>query len=160
VDDPYQMFAKLYGKSRDRELLASVLDEVKDDLSKVSRAVSADDRRLLDEHATFVRELEQELKAERRAGSVSDRSAHKVPALEAGVKSVNDNIPKISKMQIDLMVQSFAADFARVATLQFTNSVGGARMRWIGVSEGHHELSHAQDLDAKAQEKLTKINRW
>ena len=38
-------------------------------------------------------------------------------------------MPKISKTQIDLMVNSFAGDFARVATLQFTNSVGGARMR-------------------------------
>ena len=32
-------------------------------------------------------------------------------------------------MQIDLMVNSFAADFARVATLQYTNSVGEARMQ-------------------------------
>ncbi len=63
-------------------------------------------------------------------------------------------------MQIDLMVNSFAADFARVATLQFTNSVGGARMNWVGVTEGHHELSHEPDSNAKAQEKLTKINQW
>ena len=49
---------------------------------------------------------------------------HAVPALEPGVKDQNDNMPKISKMQIDLLVQSFAADFARVATLQITNSVG------------------------------------
>ena len=63
-------------------------------------------------------------------------------------------------MQIDLMVNSFAADFARVATLQYTNSVGGARMRWLGVDEGHHELSHEPDSNAKAQEKLTKINKW
>ena len=35
------------------------------------------------------------------------------------MKHENANIPKISKMQIDLMVNSFAADFARVATLQF-----------------------------------------
>ena len=48
-------------------------------------------------------------------------------------------------MQIDLMVNSFAADFARVATLQYTNSVGGARMRWLGIDEGHHELSHEPD---------------
>ena len=27
----------------------------------------------------------------------------------------------------------FAADFARVATLQFTNSVGDARMHWLGI---------------------------
>ena len=69
-------------------------------------------------------------------------------------------MPRISKMQIDLMVNSFAADFARVATLQYTNSVGGARMRWLGVNEGHHELSHKPDSDKDAQEKLTKINKW
>ena len=70
------------------------------------------------------------------------------------------NMPKISKMQIDLMVNSFAADFARVATLQYTNSVGDARMRWLGVTEGHHELSHNPDSDQKSQEKLIKINKW
>jgi hypothetical protein len=69
-------------------------------------------------------------------------------------------MPKISKTQIDLMVNSFAADFARVASLQFTNSVGGARMKWLGVTEGHHELSHEPDSNEKAQEKLTKINKW
>ena len=58
------------------------------------------------------------------------------------------------------MVNSFAADFSRVATLQYTNSVGGAKMRWIGVDEGHHELSHEPDTNAKAVEKLTKINKW
>jgi hypothetical protein len=76
------------------------------------------------------------------------------------VKKDNDNIPKISKLQIDLMVNSFAGDFARVATLQYTNSVGQARMRWLGVDEGQHELSHRPDKDEKAQEHLTKINRW
>src|SRR5262249_50313330 len=85
---------------------------------------------------------------------------HAVPEPEPGVKKENDNIPRLSKMQIDLMVHSFAADFARVATLQYTNSVGGARMHWIGVDEGHHELSHLPDTDAQGQEKLTKINKW
>ena len=33
-------------------------------------------------------------------------------------------------------------------------------MRWLGVTEGHHELSHEPDSNAKAQEKLTKINKW
>jgi hypothetical protein len=155
VNDPYQMLGKLYGKVKDRELLASVLDDVKDDLKKVGRHVSAEDRRLLEDHATFVREMEQELRAE--AGR---KATHEVPALEPGVKARNDNMPKLSKMQIDLLVNSFAADFARVATLQFTNSVGEARMRWLGVSEGHHALSHEPDSNAKAQEKLTKINQW
>src|SRR5262249_46428169 len=75
-------------------------------------------------------------------------------------KRENDNIPKISKTQIDLMVNAFAADFARVATLQYTNSVGQARMKWIGIDDGHHELSHLPDNDAKGQDKLIRINKW
>ena len=126
------------------------------DLKKVGAAVSTEDKKLLDEHATFVREMERELKAAAAAKGVG----HKVPELEAGVKAQNDNIPKLSKMQIDLLVNSFAGDFARVATLQYTNSVGGAKMKWIGVDEGHHELSHKPDSDAKSQEQLTKINAW
>ena len=45
-------------------------------------------------------------------------------------------MPTISKMQIDLMVNSFANDFARVATLQYTNSVGQARMTVAGRQRG------------------------
>jgi len=41
-----------------------------------------------------------------------------------------------------------------------TNAVGGARMRWLDIPEGHHELSHEPDSNAKAMEKLTKINKW
>ena len=156
MNDPYQVFNKLYGKSKDREALRSILDDVQADLKKVSGAVSTEDKKLLDEHANFVREMELELKASAAAKDMG----HKLPELETGVKAQNDSIPKLSKMQIDLLVNSFAGDFARVATLQYTNSVGGAKMKWLGVDEGHHELSHEPDSNEKAQSKLTKINAW
>jgi hypothetical protein len=155
IDNPYQMFSKLYGRVKDRESLKSILDDIDADLGKLRQAVSTEDRQLLEEHATFVREMEQEL-----SESGKDPIGHAVPDIEAGVKEENDNIPRISKMQIELMVQSFAADFARVATLQYTNSVGGAKMHWIGVNEGHHELSHDPDSKKESVEKLTKINKW
>ncbi len=155
IDNPYQMFSKLYGRVKDRENLKSILDDIDIDLGKLRQAVSTEDRQLLEEHATFVREMEQELKE-----SAKDPIGHAVPEIEPGIKEENDNIPRISKAQIDLMVQSFAADFARVATLQFTNSVGGAKMHWIGVNEGHHELSHDPDSKKESVEKLTKINKW
>ena len=66
----------------------------------------------------------------------------------------------ISKMQMDLMVASMLADFARVFTFQYTNSVGMARMRWLGITEGHHELSHEPDSNTTAMDKLVKINNW
>ncbi len=155
IDDPYQMFQRLYGQMKDREALGSILDDLQDDLKKVSAAVSPDDRRLLDEHAAFVREMEQELRAAEEA-----KLGHAVPVLEPGVKEENDNIPTISKMQIELLVNSFANDFARTATLQYTNSVGGAKMHWLDIDRGHHDLSHEPDSNDDAQEKLTKINRW
>jgi hypothetical protein len=155
IDDPYQTFNKLYGRVKDRKSLQSVLDDVREDLAKVASTVSKEDQRLLDEHATFVREMEKELR-EGEGAAVG----HAVPELEPGVKEENDNIPRISKMQIELLVNSFTADFARVATLQYTNSVGQARMRWLGISEGHHQLSHAPDKDTKSQDKLIRINKW
>jgi hypothetical protein len=155
IDNPYQMFAKLYGRMKDKEHLKSILDDLQEDLRKVRSVVSAEDRRLLEEHAGFVREMEQELKT-----SKEQDVGHAVPELEPGVKTQNDNMPRISKMQIDLMVNSFAADFARVASLQITNSVGGARMRWLKINEGHHELSHHPDSDKDAVDKLTRINKW
>jgi hypothetical protein len=153
IDDPYQMFAKLYGQLKDREQLDSVLDDVEADLRRIEPFVNAEDRRLLEEHATFVREMEQELKATKDVG-------HAVPEIEPGVKEENDNIPRLTKMQIDLMVNGFQADFNRVATLQITNSVGQPRMRWLGIEEGHHELSHEPDSNAAAVDKLVRINKW
>jgi hypothetical protein len=155
IDDPYQMFSKLYGQMKDRESLKSILDDLQEDLKKLAASVSPEDRQLLEEQTTFVRELEQELKA-----AATESVGHAVPRLEPGLKEENDNMPKLCKMQIDLLVNSFVSDFARVATFQITNSVGQAKMRWLGIQEGHHELSHSPDSDEKAQDKLTRINKW
>jgi hypothetical protein len=99
--------------------------------------------------------MEQELRSDS-----SKEVGHAVPELEPGVREDNDNMPRLSKLQIDLIVNSFQADFTRIATLQYTNSVGQARMRWLGITEGQHDLSHEPDSKKEAQEKLTKINHW
>lgn len=155
IDNPYEMFEKLYGQVQDRESLTSILDDVQDDLKKLRSVVSVEDRHLLDEQETFVREMEQQLQS-----TPETETGHAVPEIAQGVREDNDNIPQISKMQIDLMVNSFVSDFSRIATLQYTNSVGNARMRWLGIEEGQHSLSHEGDDNKDAQEKLTKINTW
>jgi len=154
IDDPYHMFHKLYGQMKDRESMQSVLDDVREDLATVAKALPAEDRRILEEHTDLVRSFEQELSNHRIA------VAHAVPTLEEGVVEQNDQMPKISRMQIELVVSSLAADFTRVATLQFTQSVGQPRFKWLGIDEGQHELSHEPNTNAAAQEKLTKINAW
>jgi len=154
ISDPYQMHEKLYGRLKDRESLRSVLDPLKGELAKVRGLISAEDRRMLEAHETLVRQLEREISdpaAALRAGP---------PDLERGIADQNDNVPRLSRMQIDLLVNAFVNDMARVATLQYTKSVGSARMNWLDITDGHHGLSHEPDTDTAAQQKLIKINTW
>jgi hypothetical protein len=155
IDDPYQMFGKLYGQAKDQETLRSVLDDLREDLAKVRSQVGAEDRKILDDHTTLVREMELDIRAAR-----THEVGHAVPVVEPGVRRENDNIPKITKLQVDLLVSSLLSDSTRVATFQFTNSVGDARFTWLGIQEGQHGLSHEPDSNKSAQEKLTRINEW
>src|SRR5437762_12154102 len=66
ISDPYQMYQKLYGQLKDKENLRSILEDVRDDLKKARKLISAEDRRLLDEHETLVRQMEQEVNDPRR----------------------------------------------------------------------------------------------
>ena len=156
IDDPYQALARMYGDKQRQARLASVLDGVKDELSAAAGRIGTEDRALLERHTEFVRAMEKEIAAVQAA----EPTDHPVPELEPGVYEANDNIPKISQMQIELLVHGLAADFFRVGSLQFTNSVGGARMKWLGIDESHHGLSHEPDSNTKAQENLVAINRW
>lgn len=155
ISDPYQVYEQIYGQMKDRESLASVLDGIQDDLKRASRRLSSEDRAQLDKHSSLVRDLERELKE-----SARQKLARPAPVLPPGVGVDNDDMPKAAVLQSDLLVNAFANDMTRVASIQFSASVGQARMRWLGIEEGHHSLSHDPDLNEGSQEKLIKINHW
>lgn len=156
IDDPGHMFQKLYGGAQNRETVASVLDHISSDLQRVSRKLSPEDRTLLEEHMQHVRQLEQDI----AASAEQTELTHPEPEVDPNIELVNDNTPDISRMQIDLLVNAMANDMTRVASLQFMRSVGQARMRWLGIEEGHHSLSHEPDNNEEAYDKLKRINSW
>ncbi|MCX8238839.1 MAG: DUF1552 domain-containing protein [Akkermansiaceae bacterium] len=156
LDDPYQMLNKLYGQSKDRETYASILETLGSDLKQVSQKLSSEDRALLEQHMTLVREMEREMADAAQTGEL----AHPEPELDPNIELVNDNTPQLARMQIDLLVNAMANDMTRIGSLQFMRSVGQARMRWLDINEGHHSLSHEPDKNEGAQEKLEKINIW
>lgn len=156
IDDPHQMLGRLYGQMKDKDSLVSILDDVREDLKRVSSKLSSRDKQLLDQHMTLVRSLEQDLADADKQGSLT----HPVPDVDPTIELVNDNTPQISKIQIDLLVNSLANDMSRIATLQYMRSVGMAQMRWLGVEEGHHSLSHDPDDNKDSYAKLLKINTW
>ena len=156
IDDPEQMFEKIYGDARSRQQLASVLDLVHEDLQRVSTKLSPEDRSLVEQHMQQVRQLELDIES----ASQQQELSHPEPEIDPNIEIVNDNTPAISRMQIDLLVSALANDMARVASLQFMRSVGQARMRWLGIEAGHHSLSHEPDKNADAQAQLKRINSW
>lgn len=160
ISDPYQMFEKLYGQSQNRAMMASVLDDLNDDFRKLHAMASSDDRRVLDQHLNMVRSVEKHIKQERKHAAKSQDVGHAVPELPPNVAEENDNMPKITQMQTELLIGALASDFTRVATVQISNSVGSPRMRWLGINEGHHQISHEPDSNKTAYENLIQINHW
>jgi len=156
ISDPYQMYHKLYGQLKDKESLQSVLDDVQTDLKKIRKMISVEDRHMLEQHETLVRQMEKDLKEGQKQKLIAP-----APTLDNGVSAgQNDEVPHLSRMQVDLLINSFVNDMTRVATLQYTKSVGQARMNWLDIKDGHHGLSHEPDNNEDAKQKLTKINQW
>ena len=108
IDDPYVMFNKLYGKVEDRKSVESVLDRVRNDLRRARALVGKEDRKLLEQHEQFIRDMEARIK--RDAEHQLDIPA---PVQKAGVKNANENMPDLSRMQIDMLVNSMQNDMAR-----------------------------------------------
>lgn len=156
IDDPRLMVDKLYGETKDKASLLSIVDGVKDDLKKVSGKLSPEDRELLDRHLQLVADMQAKLEL----ADATDSRLHPVPEVDPQIELVNDNTPEVSRIQLDLVVNSLANNMARVATVQYMRSVSQARMKWLDVEEGHHSLSHEPDKNQEAQDKLIKINRW
>ena len=59
----------------------------------------------------------------------------------------------------DMMVLAFQADVTRVCTFMLANEGSNRSYRNIGVSDGHHSLSHHQGDHAK-QMRIREINRF
>lgn len=155
INDPYQLFSRLYGQTLDHSVTESILDGLRADLKRATRFVSAEDRHLIESHQQLVRDMEKEIESLK-----NQKLSVPMPDIPNEIAMGNDTIPQISRMQIDLIVNAMSNNMSRIASLQYTNSVGNARMTWLDIKEGHHGLSHDPDLNSQSQEKLTRINVW
>ena len=155
IDDPYRMFDRMYGKMRDKQNLLSVLDLVQKDIQKSKSAVDPRDLKLLTSQEKFVGQMGVDLRRSNQQSFVVDPLD-----LPKSVENTGNNMPELAKMQMDLLVNGFTNDLNRVATLQFSKSVGQDKMTWIDVKADHHHLSHESEGNQGAQDKLRRINTW
>ena len=141
------------GSARRRK---SILDAVGGEYTRLSARLGAADQQRLDAHLTAVREIETRLTSDLVVGNAACHD----PVVAPVAAQANDSFPTVGGLQLDLMTMAFACDLTRVASLQWARSVSQMRFSWLGITEGHHDLSHRSDSDVGAVDKLTRINTW
>src|SRR3569623_1991377 len=130
----------------------SVLDFVLEDATQLKGRLGATDQRKLDEYLTTVRELAQ------RINRVEQASGQGLPNF-AKPSGVPGDYGEHIRLMADLMVLAFQSDLTRISTFVLANEGSNKSYAFIGVSEGHHDLSHHGN-DKEKQAKISKINQF
>lgn len=157
--NPKLVFERLFGTGSARERARrdaqrkSLIDLVKEDYHDLNGRLGASDQRKLDEYFSAVRDLELRIE---RAGKLSDPVIPDGVTTPAGIpESYRDHI----RIMYDLMVLAFQTDSTRVCTFVIANEGSNKPYPFIGVKEGHHDLSHHGNSDEK-KAKIAQINRF
>ena len=127
-----------------------------EDAKSLASKVGGRDREKLDQYLTAIREIEGRIEnAEKMVASAKTNPAagYEIP------EGVPESYEHHAKIMCDMMVLAFQADVTRVCTFMLANEGSNRSYRNIGVSEGHHTLSH-HDGDHAKQMKIREINRF
>jgi hypothetical protein len=132
---------------------ASLLDWVRDDISRLQNTLGAEDRARVGEYLQTVREVERRIqKAE--AATPDDQ----MPDLDRPV-GVPASYADHARLMFDLQVLAMQADVTRVITFQLARETSNRTYPEIGVPDPHHPLTHhGNDPDKVAR--MAKINAF
>ena len=159
--DPRLVFDRLFGNGNAGEMdearikrdryRKSVLDFAMEDARRLKSDLGSTDRRKLDEYFTAVRELEQRIeKANSFAAELPDYQR------PTGIpRSYEEHL----RLQYDLLALAFQTDATRIATYIMAHDGSNRQYPFIGVRDGHHDLSH-HGGDEEKKGKIAKINRF
>jgi hypothetical protein len=161
-DDPRNTFNRLFGDmvggaealARLRRRRKSILDNVSGELSQLHSRLGVDERVKMEAHLTSLRSLEKALETDPSASCTVPTQPDRLAMYQ------NDNFPKQAKYQIDLAVRALACGLTRVTSIQLSHTVGDRVYSWIGVADGHHSLSHADDSNTSKVADFVKAERW
>jgi hypothetical protein len=159
--NPRAVFERLFGNGRLAEMdesrarrerfKRSILDFTREDVSGLKANLGHTDRRKLDEYLTAVRELEQRIERE-------ERFAATLPNYQKPTGVPRDYEQHL-RMMYDLLTLAFQTDTTRISSFIMAHDGSNRPYPFIGVTEGHHDLSHHGNDTAK-KEKIAKINRF
>lgn len=160
--NPRRVFERLFGEGKPGERQAnlerrqqedkSVLDFVLEDARAMQKRLAPQDRQKLDEYLTSVREIEARIQKAERSGRVQDPGV----ATPAGIPGdYGDHI----QLLCDTLVLAFQTDSTRVASLLLAHDGSNRSFDAIGITEGHHDLTHHQNRKDWV-DKVADIDLW
>lgn len=136
-------------KAKRTHYRTSILDYVKADAERLHKRLGKSDQVKVDQYLTGIRDLEEKIAA-------SESGPQCVPGERPGDPvDINDHVAIMNQ----LMTLAFQCDSTRVISFMLANAGSNRSYEFLGVSGGHHELSHHQDLQENF-DKLTQIATW
>ena len=146
---PGQRLANLQRRRKEQR---SILDFALDDARSMQRRLGSQDQEKLDQYLAGVREIETRIEKSERFGDVRD------PAVETPV-GVPQDFADYVQLMFDMLILAFQTDSTRVATLMLAHDGSNRSFDEIGISEGHHDLTHHQNR-ADWISKVADIDLW
>jgi hypothetical protein len=162
-DNPLSVYERMFGEygasdaQKDKMFTRrkSILDLVSGELKQLRYRVGYEEKIKLDQHLESLVQLETSLSGSGSGDAcAAPDSVLKVPTQE------HQYFADIAQAQIDLMFTALACDMTRVASIQLSHTVGPHVFTWLGLTEGHHSLSHMGDTDVAGVAKYVKAERW
>lgn len=160
--NPRLVFERLFGAGAPGERQAnlrqrrqeqrSILDFVLEDARSMQRRLNPQDQGKLDQYLTSVREIEARIEKVERFGDARD------PGIDTPI-GVPADYTEYVQLMYDMLLLAFQTDSTRVATLLLAHDGSNRSFDHIGITEGHHDLSHHQDRPEWVQ-KVAEIDHW
>ncbi|HVT82890.1 MAG TPA: DUF1552 domain-containing protein [Phycisphaerae bacterium] len=160
--DPKLVFERLFGNASEGDKAArakrdaynkSILDFVMEDASSLQKNLGTGDKRKMDEYLTAIRDIERRIQRDGKFDIV-------VPTTEEAPVIPDDyNYQQHLRLMYDLMALAFQTDSTRIITFIAAHDGSNRPYPQIGVPDGHHDLSHHRNDEAK-KKLIAKINRF
>ena len=162
--DPEAVFSRMFGSADQLEnkFLAerravnrrSILDYVLNEAKQLNRQLGQNDQRKLEEYLYAVRDIERRIVAADKL-EVPEQDVPDFPR-PAGVPAEYE---QHIKLMFDMMTLAFQTDSTRTISFMFANAGSNRSYRNLGISDGHHNISHHGNAFAK-QQQIAKINKY
>jgi hypothetical protein len=158
--NPRRLFERLFGDGDSTDAAArlarlqeqrSILDYVAGSIDRLETKLGSRDRGKLTEFLEAIRDIERRIqKAEQQNATL------KIPVVERP-GSIPDTFEDHAKLMMDLQVLAFQTDLTRVITYVPAREGSNRSYREIGISDGHHSITHHQN-DPEKIENVAKID--